>query len=187
MSRRRKSAFTPPSQKQLHHPLYHQNKRQASNVRKTIYKSKSLPDNLENVARKRQNIVSQSSKLFNKLSSGFKSICRTKSVSFQPEILLLTAVAEEDTEEVERLLTRNNVDVNYRTASGQSIMHYAAVVGSYSCMMLLIENGADIHVTDNAGKSPLDIAVRNGYFDCASELIKHGSKVERLVTGGDHW
>ena len=116
-----------------------------------------------------------------------KSFSRAKSVTFQPEILLITAVSEDDIEEVSRILKRNNVDINYKTASGQSVIYYAALTGSYDCLKLLIKHGADVNSMDSSGRSVLDVAVRNGFFDCAAELIQNGARVEKLATGGVFW
>eukprot|EP00794_Sanderia_malayensis_P007031 gene7031-7820_t len=194
MSRRRKSAFTPPSPKLIQHAFSSHNRREKQLTipasRKTIYKSKSLPDNLQNISKKRINSnsnITQEDILFNKLKNSSTAMFRAKSVSFQPEIMLLNAVSEDDYKEIERLLKMKNIDINYKTASGQNVLHHAAYTGSIGCIKLLIENGVDINVLDNMGRSALDIAVRNGFLDCAAELIQNGSKVEQLVIGGDHW
>ncbi len=187
MSRRRKSAFTPPSPKLIQH-AFRRDKQQSCNIRKTIYKSKSLPDNLETLSKRRSNNnITQEVNIFKNFRNESQSIFRAKSVSFQPEILLLNAVSEDDYKEVKRLLKIKDINLNYQTASGQNVLHHAAYTGSIDCLKLLITSGADINLLDNAGRSALDIAVRNGFFDCAAELIQNGSKVEQLVTGGDHW
>ena len=189
MMRRRKSTITPPSSKVVSKNVIARNcinECPSENYRKTIYKSKSLPSDLEQQTKRSSLFAGPRFKLFNK---GLlkKTILRTKSVSFQPEVLLVTAVAEDDIEECERILQKCDVDVNYKTASGQSLLHHAALSGSFNCIRLLIEHGANVNAIDCTGRSVLDGAVRNGHFDCAAELIHNGAMVEKLAVGGDHW
>ena len=188
MMRRRKSTITPPSSKMLPKDLSIKNciKEEEFN-RKTIYKSKSLPSNLEQEEEHSQLSKDISSRLSTRGASFLTTFSRTRSVTFEPEILLITAVTDDDYSECKKILQSNKVDVNYRTASGQSIIHFAALAGSIDCIKLLIEYGADINVLDYDGKSVLDGAVRNGHFDCAVELINNGAMVEKLVQGGYHF
>ena len=191
MMKRRKSTITPPSAKLLSKSLSIKNcikEVPEKFYRKTIYKSKSLPSNLDQQDERAQTSNGPGARLTSKGGKpSLKAISRTKSVTFQPEILLITAVTDDDYGECKRLLHNEKVDVNYRTASGQSIIHYAALAGSFSCIQLLIKHGADVNVIDFAGKSVLDGAVRNGHFDCAVELINKGAVVEKLVQGGYHF
>ena len=190
MMKRRKSTITPPTTN-----YFTKNVSIISCIkevperfhRKTIYKSKSLPSNLEQQDERCQLSTGPRTKLSSKGVPFLKTIVRTKSVTFQPEILLITAVTEDDEEECRRILKKNKVDLSYRTASGQTVIHYAALAGSFSCVKLLIERGADVNVLDFSGKSVLDGAVRNGHFDCAVELINNGAMVEKIVEGGYSW
>ncbi len=187
MNRRRKSAITPPSPKLLHRPeLWIVKEDKPSRNRKTVYKSKSLPENLDLLAKKRHSSKNTDVTFVSNLKKE-NTICRTKSVTFQPEVLLVNAVSEDDVKETKRLLKVKNIDVNYRSASGQSVLHHAAYFGSINSLKLLLAKGANINAADEAGRTALDVAVRNGFFDCASELIQNGSKVEQIASGGDHW
>lgn len=190
MMKRRKSTITPPSTKHLTKNLsVFTSKEKISEQfhRKTIYKSKSLPSRLEQQDDCIQFSTGPRSKLPNKEKPFLKAFSRTKSVTFEPEILLITAVTDDDYDECRRILQTTKVDVNYRTASGQSVIHYAALAGSFACIKMLLEHGADVNVVDFAGRSVLDGAVRNGNFDCAVELINNGAMVEKVVHGGYNW
>lgn len=108
---------------------------------------------------------------------------RTRSVSFEPEILLFNAVVENDVFELKELINQHHVDVNHSSPSGLCALHYSALEGSFDCMKVLIANGAEIDVQDNQGCSPLDFAVRGGHFDCATYLIKAGAEISKIVNG----
>ena len=190
MIRRRKSTITPPSSKILPNDLSAKNRlKQIPEElnRKTIYKSKSLPSNLEQHFQHTQLCSDINARLSVNDASSLKSISRTRSATFEPEILLITAATDDDYDECKRILQSSKVDVNYRTASGQSIIHFAALAGSFRCIQLLLGYGADINILDYEGRSVLDGAVRNGHFDCAVELINNGAMVEKLVQGGYHF
>lgn len=112
-----------------------------------------------------------------------RSVKRTRSVSFEPEVLLFNAVAENDVYELKELINKHHVNINHRSPSGLCALHYAALEGSFECVKILIENGADIDVEDTQGCSPLDFAVRGGQFDCAAYLIKAGAEISKIVNG----
>ncbi|KXJ28445.1 protein phosphatase 1 regulatory subunit 27 [Exaiptasia diaphana] len=112
-----------------------------------------------------------------------RKVKRTRSVSFEPEVLLFNAVAENDVSELKELINKHNVNINHRSPSGLCALHYGALEGSFECVKLLIEHGADIDVEDSQGCSPLDFAVRGGQFDCAAYLIKAGAEITKIVNG----
>ena len=114
---------------------------------------------------------------------GNGTIKRTRSVSFPPEVLLLAAVADNDVQELQRILQENEVDLNHQSASGLSALHYAAAEGSFECLQELVSRGVVLDVIDSQGCSPLDFAVRGGYFDCAAYLIKAGAEMENIING----
>jgi ankyrin repeat protein len=111
------------------------------------------------------------------------AVKKTRSVSFAPEILLFNAVVENDVSELEGLIHKHNVNVNYRSPSGLTASHYAALEGGFECLKVLVESGASIDVLDAQGCSPLDFAVRGGHFDCAAYLIKAGAEITKIVNG----
>lgn len=111
------------------------------------------------------------------------TVTRTRSVSFEPEVLLFNAVVENNITELNGLINKHHVNINYRSPSGLSALHYASLEGSFECIKLLIDNGAEIDVQDSQGCSPLDFAVRGGNFDCAAFLIKAGAEITNIVNG----
>lgn len=112
-----------------------------------------------------------------------KTVKRTRSVSFEPEVLLFNAVVENNVSELNELISKHRVNINYNSPSGLSALHYASLEGSFECMKILIDNGAEIDIQDSQGCSPLDFAVRGGNFDCAAFLIKEGAAITKIING----
>ncbi|XP_048589357.1 protein phosphatase 1 regulatory subunit 27 [Nematostella vectensis] len=108
---------------------------------------------------------------------------RIRSVSFEPEVLLASAVAENDLTEAQSLIDKYKLNIDHQSASGLTALHYAALEGSFECLELLVNKGARIDILDSKGCSPLDFAVRGGNFDCAAYLIKAGAEIKRIVNG----
>ena len=114
---------------------------------------------------------------------GNGTVKRTRSVSFPPEVLLFAAVANNDVQELQRILQENEINLNHQSPSGLSALHCAAAEGSFECLQELVSRGVVLDVIDSQGCSPLDFAVRGGYFDCAAYLIEAGADIENIVNG----
>ena len=115
--------------------------------------------------------------------NGAEELKRTRSVSFQPEIVLFAAVVDNDTEILRNLVDMEKVNINQKSPSGLTAMHYAAAEGSCECLQVLLEYGAHVNTVDSEGCSPLDFAVRGGHFDCAALLIQSGAEINRIIHG----
>lgn len=144
-----------------------------------LRRASSLPD-CQEMARMHSKRPARSKAIFSDPPDGFK---RTRSVSFAPEVLLFTAVADNDVAELTRIMHKEEIDLNHQSPSGLTALHYAAAEGSFECVQLLIDFGAEVELLDSQGCSALDFAVRGGHFDCASFLIKAGAEIKKIVNG----
>lgn len=106
-----------------------------------------------------------------------------RAVSFCPEILLLSAVMENNTEELEKILREGNVNVNQANSVGRLPIHEAASEGFVECAQILIENGANLTLECSEGFTPLEAAVISGNFECAELLIKCGAPIDKIKDG----
>ena len=106
-----------------------------------------------------------------------------RAVSLMPEILLHSAVLENNIEEILKLLRVDRIDVNRGTKLGLFSLHQAAFSGLEEVTEILVENGADLNVVTPEGLTPLETAVCAGNFECAEILIKNGAPVDRIKDG----
>ena len=144
-----------------------------------LRRASSLPD-CQEMARIHSKRPTRSKAVFSDPPEGVK---RTRSVSFAPEVVFFTAVADNDVAELTRLMHKEELDVNHQSPSGLTALHYAAAEGSFECLQLLLDCGAEVELLDSQGCSALDFAVRGGHFDCASFLIKAGAEIKKIVNG----
>lgn len=106
-----------------------------------------------------------------------------RAVSFCPEILLLSAVMENNTEELAKILREGNVNVNQANSIGRLPIHEAASEGFVECAQILIENGANLTLECSEGFTPLEAAVISGNFECAELLIRSGAPIDKIKNG----
>lgn len=132
--------------------------------------------NVDGVVRKRY----QSMPIF---SSPDESPKQPRAVSFCPEILLLSAVMENNTEELAKILREGNVNVNQANSIGRLPIHEAASEGFLECAQILIENGANLTLECSEGFTPLEAAVISGNFECAELLIRSGAPIDKIKNG----
>lgn len=106
-----------------------------------------------------------------------------RAVSFSPEILLHSAIMENNAEELAKLLKTKLVDINQPNSHGRLPIHEAASEGHVECAQVLIENGAVLTAESKDGVSPLEAAVYGGNFECAELLIKSGAPIDKIRDG----
>lgn len=106
-----------------------------------------------------------------------------RAVSLMPEILLHSAVLENNVEEILKLLKVDGVNVNRGAEVGLFSLHQAAFSGLEEVTEILVENGADLKITTPEGMTALDAAVCAGNFECAEILIKNGAPVDSIKDG----
>jgi len=103
---------------------------------------------------------------------------RSRIVSFSSHSLLCSAISQDDVEELSNLIDRENLDLNLPDEFGNTLLHRAAIDGSYRCLNFLLSRGAEVDVTDNRGWTPLHDTVFHGHTHCAVFLIISGADVE---------
>ena len=75
-------------------------------------------------------------------------------------------------------LIRNGADVNVTLpeTKGNTALHYACAIGSWSITQWLVEHGADVNAVTNAGKTPLDCVGADNAKRIRELLISRGAK-----------
>lgn len=99
-----------------------------------------------------------------------------KRISFCPKTLLFSAITERAYDEAKALLEEQELDVNFKTPSGQSLLHIAAANADLRCVQLLLQYGANVNIKDTDGWGPLHAAVTKGNWKCAILLIEAGAE-----------
>ena len=99
-------------------------------------------------------------------------------------IELIEAIEKGDIEAVKQHLAAGT-DVNAKTGSGWTPLHYAAREGHKEITDLLLTSGADVNAKTDAGETPLDNAIKYKRIETAALLRKHGGKTgEELKAEG---
>lgn len=106
-----------------------------------------------------------------------------RAVSLMPEILLHSAVLENNVEEILKLVKIDRVNVNRGAELGLFSLHQAAFSGHEEITAILVENGADLNMTTPEGMTALEAAVCAGNFECAEILIQNGAPVDSIKDG----
>ena len=106
-----------------------------------------------------------------------------RAVSLVPEILLHSAVLENNIEEILKLLKVDGVDVNRGAQLGLFSLHHAAFSGLEEVTEILVKNGADFNIMTPEGLTALEAAVCAGNFECAEILINNGAPVDSIKDG----
>eukprot|EP00794_Sanderia_malayensis_P015706 gene15706-17291_t len=94
---------------------------------------------------------------------------------------------------VAELLTSSDFNVNHSIGRAQrTLLHIAANVGAYECVLLLLKKGADVSSQDRSGVTPLQLAARNGHTKCIHKLLESMSKDDITKCSHDgmtalHW
>lgn len=103
---------------------------------------------------------------------------RNRTVSFSNQSLLHPAISRDDVMELSNLIDSGNLDLNAPDEVGITLLHRAAIDGSYRCLNFLLSCGADVDVTDFEGWTPLHDSVFHGHIRCAVILLISGANVE---------
>jgi hypothetical protein len=88
-----------------------------------------------------------------------------------------------DVQEAKRLLDEG-ADVNARTESGYTPLHWAAKFGYTEAASLLLERGADVNARKEDGSTPLSFAAMEGQTETAELLIERGADVNARTESG---
>lgn len=98
-------------------------------------------------------------------------------VKFTNSTLFLTACANGDLNESNRLLGEQLIDVNVATCDGLTGLHEAAIFGDAQMVEYLLDHGADINCCDNEGWTPLHAASSLGQVKIVEILLERGADV----------
>lgn len=99
------------------------------------------------------------------------------SVKFSNSTLFLTACANGDQSESERLLSEKLVDIDVTTSDGLTGLHEAAICGNAQLVEYLVSQGANINCCDNEGWTPLHAAASLGQVKIVQMLLDYGADV----------
>ncbi|KAL7925178.1 ankyrin repeat-containing domain protein [Trichoderma austrokoningii] len=69
------------------------------------------------------------------------------------------------------LLTRDDVEINWRDDDGWTPLHHAVSTGDKATVEMLLARGADINCVNTAGESPICLAAEEGHEDIFKLLI----------------
>jgi ankyrin repeat protein len=84
---------------------------------------------------------------------------------------LLIAVLTESVK-ITNLLLKHGVSVSYKSHTGRTALHYAALRGNLHIVTSLINNGAETWCQDSAGNTPLLLAISRGQL-LTTDIVKH--------------
>lgn len=99
-------------------------------------------------------------------------------VELDPNEEMLLAASEGNIQNVENLLKKKGVDVNYQDASGFSAL-LAAIAGEKPEMVkFLLSKGADPNLAMKDGSTPLMVSAENGNAVIALELTEKGARLD---------
>lgn len=111
------------------------------------------------------------------------SIKRSQSLEWEPVSALFTAIAEDDLDEMDKILQEYEIELNFLGTTGISFLHTAALIGSTKALQLLLNSGAQIDYEDINNRTSLEISLLAGNFDCAALLIENGACMNKIVDG----
>jgi len=96
-------------------------------------------------------------------------------VKFSNSTLFLTACANGDLSECQRLLGENLINIDVTTGDGLTGLHEAAICGNAQLVEYLINHGANINCCDNEGWTPLHAAASLGQVKVVEMLLDYGA------------
>ena len=103
------------------------------------------------------------------------------SISFNILETLIDAIKKQDMEEFNLILpTLHRDEINKRSPTGLSPIHYASLEGHIEMVESLIQNNADISLQDIEGWTPLHIAAAISNHDLAVKLLDFGADISLL-------
>ena len=104
-------------------------------------------------------------------------------VAQEPDLRLVTAVAEQDRAAVLALLDEG-VDVNARRADGVTALLWAAYIDDVEMAERLIAAGAAVDAADDHGVTPLERAAENASRRMTETLLAAGADPNAAMTSG---
>lgn len=96
-------------------------------------------------------------------------------VKFSNSTLFLTACANGDINECDRLINDNQVHIDATTSDGLTGLHEAAICGNAQMVEYLIKKGANVNCCDNEGWTPLHAASSLGQVKVVEILLNYNA------------
>lgn len=93
--------------------------------------------------------------------------------SSEGDTFLTMACARDDRAMVDRLLARDDINLNLGCRDGSTALHIACRYGRTEVVQKLLEKGAGPHRTDKKGTSPIDIAMRQNNVEMVELLLRY--------------
>ena len=100
------------------------------------------------------------------------------SIPFAPGILFPIAAFEGKADTLEKLLSRYEVDINYKDSLQRTALHYACQSGNMHCINLLLQYRASKVVTDLRKSTPLHLACGAGHLEAVQALLEDNLSYE---------
>ena len=94
------------------------------------------------------------------------------SIPFAPSALLPIAAFEGEADTLEKLLSRYEVDVDYKDSLQRTALHYVCQSGNMHCIDLLLQYRASKSVTDSRESTPLHLACMAGHLEAVQALLE---------------
>jgi ankyrin repeat protein len=92
---------------------------------------------------------------------------------------LLAAAAKGEKENLQKLLSTPDVDVNQQASDGTTALSQAALHGQARCVKLLLKNGAKFGLKDAFGNLPIHLATKGDHRKSVEMLVGGGARVNR--------
>lgn len=89
-----------------------------------------------------------------------------------------------DAEFVLKLLIDAGANIESKSLTGYTALHYAVQYGLIVVMQLLLENGANVHAELEFGQTPLHVAGIYGHMEAVKLLFSYGSNVQHADSDG---
>jgi uncharacterized protein len=101
-----------------------------------------------------------------------------------PDDFLHEVAMNGHTDEVNRLIENDGMDVNAGDLDGSSPLHYASSMGHSETVQALIDHNATIDNINESQETPLWMASANGHTEIVNKLLEHGAEINRTGRGG---
>ena len=117
--------------------------------------------NKENIEDGSKKIIEPSNEMSETSAANVQSKRSSHAVHFPQHVLLCAALQEGDSEEMDKVIKDNSIDLNSLTqATGYYYLHKTILNDQLQCARILIQNGIDVNAKDSEGVSPLALAFR---------------------------
>ena len=134
--------------------------------------------NKENIEGGSKEIIEPSDEMSETSAANVQSKRSSHAVHFPQHVLLCAALQEGDSEEMDKVIKDNSIDLNSLTqATGYYYLHKTILNDQLQCARMLIQNGIDVNAKDSEGVSPLALAFRLMNFPVVALLVQSGADV----------